>query len=75
VDLRRVIRSLRAELKRIDDAITALEGIESVGEVSPTRKPSGKRGRKDMSEEERQEVSQRMRRYWAGKRDRKPKAG
>jgi hypothetical protein len=75
VDLRKVIRSLRAELNRINDAIGVLEGLESVGEDAPAAKPSSKRGRKTMGEEERQQVSQRMRRYWAGKRDRQPKAG
>ena len=74
MDLTGAIRSLRAEVEKIDRIIAALqtlapaasvaEAIEAAAPAPPPRK----RGRKSMNPEERQEVAERMRRYWAQRR-------
>jgi hypothetical protein len=53
-----VIRHLRAELKRVTQAIETLEALEA-------GKPPTRRGRKSMPAAERLEVSARLKRYWA----------
>jgi hypothetical protein len=70
VDLHAAIQSLRAELARVDQTISALEDLKE-GAGAPDAKPHLKRGRKAMNREERQEVSARMRRYWAQRREAK----
>jgi hypothetical protein len=58
------IRQLYVEMHRLDKAIATLEALsagDSVGQES-------RRGRKNMPEEERQKVSERMKRYWANRR-------
>ena len=70
LDLRAVILSLRAELERIDRTIAALEHLkEPVGADAPVVKPRSKRGRRSMNTEQRLEVAERMRRYWAQRRE------
>ncbi len=64
MDVSQTILDLRAELARIDAAIQTLEQLQG-GVV----KPRSKRGRKAMAEEERAEVSSRMKRYWAQRRE------
>lgn len=56
-----IISDLRRELKRIEEAIQALEECER-------QKVEGRRGRKSMGDAERIEVSERMKRYWAARR-------
>jgi hypothetical protein len=55
----RMLRELHDELRAIDTAIRRLERV---------RDGKGKRGRKSMGADERQEVSARMKKYWAGTR-------
>lgn len=55
-----MIGEFRAELNRVEAAIQALESLPPA--------PKRKRGRPSMSEAERQEVSERMRRYWDERR-------
>jgi hypothetical protein len=65
MDLANTIRDLRAEVQRIEATITALESLTGSEQPAPhARKP----GRKSMGLEERQQVSERMRRYWAARR-------
>jgi hypothetical protein len=74
VDIYKAIRELVEEKKRIDRIIASLEAMLAKGrvvapgklEVAPA--PPKRRGRKGMSSEERQQVSERMARYWAEKR-------
>ncbi|MBM3812859.1 MAG: hypothetical protein FJW20_14625 [Acidimicrobiia bacterium] len=66
MDLLKSINELKEEKKRIEYAIAALEAILS--DSSVTAKPASRRGRKSMSEEERAEVSKRMKQYWRKKR-------
>ena len=73
MDLTGAIRSLRAEVEKIDRIIAALETLAPAAGVAEATEgaapaPPRKRGRKGMSPEERQEVAERMRRYWAGRR-------
>ncbi len=73
MDLDAAIRALKADKRRLDEIIVALEKLTGWG--SPLSTPAKrKRGRKQMGQEERQLVSERMRRYWEAKKqaDRKP---
>lgn len=63
MDLTRAINHLRWELEQIDLAIEHLTALQD----SPAPYIV-KRGRKSMNEAERQEVSERMRKYWAQRR-------
>ncbi len=65
MNLQKSIDELREERRRIEQAIACLEAVES-------GRPAGAaRGRKGMGEDERREVSERMRRYWAEQRRKK----
>jgi hypothetical protein len=68
MDLLKVIQELYDERKRLDGAIAALESVLENKAVLPEPKGSKRRGRKSMSHEERQKVSERMRKYWAARR-------
>ena len=58
MDIHAMIRELNEQKAKLDRTIAALEALGS----APTPK---RRGRKSMGEEERQQVAERMRRYWA----------
>ena len=70
MDLYKAIQDLYAEKEKLERVIASLEELQrTAGTVPlPASKPVKRRGRKSMSSEERQEVSERMRRYWAGRR-------
>jgi hypothetical protein len=68
VDWYAAIRELHEEKKRLDRLIAALEAVEK-GASSESASSLPRRGRKTMSAEERKQVSERMKRYWAGRRD------
>lgn len=64
MDLIKAIRDLHEELDKLNQVISALEEFERTGTLpTPTR-----RGRKSMNLEERQVVSERMRKYWANRK-------
>ena len=65
MNIERIIEELRAERDRLSGIIIALERLDGNedGSNSPKR-----RGRKFMDKEGRQEVSERMKRYWADRR-------
>jgi hypothetical protein len=63
------IRQLQIEKERLDKAIGTLEALLQ-GDVV---QPSSRRGRKDMPEDERKKVSERMKRYWASRRNHRSK--
>ncbi len=67
MDLYRTIRDLLDERKRLDALIARMEGVQR---KQALREPQVKkrRGRKGMDEDQRKEVSERMRKYWAGRR-------
>ena len=68
MDLYKTIQELYAEKEKLEHVIASLEELRQIGgEVSvPPR--GGHRGRKSMDARERQQVSARMKRYWAGRR-------
>lgn len=72
MDLRTTIRELYEEKQRIEDAIASLEELLGAkgrpGAQAPDEQRQERRGRKNMSAEERREVSSRMKRYWAKRR-------
>ena len=63
MDLSKTIAELYEEKTRLDRVIASLEqlGVDSF----PVSIAATRRGRKFMSPEERREVSERMRKYWA----------
>lgn len=64
MDFWKALDELIVERKRLDRAIAVLE---SIGSEKP--EPTSRRGRKSMGEEERKIVGERMKRYWASRRD------
>lgn len=72
MDLLKAIRELYEEKERLESAIASLESYARSKESHVSRAPT--RGRKSMSSEERQEVSARMRSYWAARRSRAKEA-
>jgi hypothetical protein len=74
MDLYEVIQELYAEREKLQRVIASLEDLQgAVGEDIPLIPKSGKRrGRKSMSDKERQIVSVRMKKYWSARRHAKP---
>jgi len=72
MDLQEIIRRLKIEKEQIERAIALLAELQSGGggDLIPIPK---RRGRKSMPSEERSEVSERMKKYWASRRQNKPK--
>jgi hypothetical protein len=72
MDYDTIIRELYADKQRLDRAIRELERLELLHDArqgaGTSHRPRGPGGRKSMSALERQEVSQRMKRYWANRR-------
>lgn len=66
MDVLKALRELYLEKSRLDRLI---EICESKIKEQDRRLSRSKRGRKSMSMEERKIVSERMRNYWAGRRD------
>jgi len=74
MDLYEAIRKLYQERKRLDHAIKELEKLRA-GDCLPPAEPSAtRRGRHSMGRAERQQVSRRMRKYWADRRKNRPSA-
>jgi hypothetical protein len=71
-DLYKIIRELVDERDKLDRIITSLDQMILSGETSaPTLK---RRGRKSMDSAARKQVSERMKRYWAKRRNEGKKA-
>ena len=72
MDLYKAIQDLYAEKEKLERVIASLEELQRAGGSVPALpKPARRRGRKSMNSSERQEVSERMRRYWASRREQK----
>jgi hypothetical protein len=67
MDLYKALSELYEEKKRLDRAISRVEYRLASLSDAPNR---SKRGRKNMSNEERRQVSERMTAYWAARRAR-----
>jgi hypothetical protein len=76
VDTTRLIRDLRAEERRIERAIAALEGLSSDSTGSQTTRTAGadKTGRRKMSPAARKRISMMMKKRWAARRKAAKKA-
>ena len=70
MDLYKAIQDLYAEKEKLERVIASLEDLQRAagGGIPPVPKPGKRRGRKSMSAGERQEVSARMKKYWASRR-------
>src|SRR6185369_5272635 len=72
MDLYKAIQDLYAEKEKLERVIASLEELQrTAGSVPVLPKPVKRRGRKSMNTSERQEVSERMRKYWASRREQK----
>jgi len=70
MDLYKAIQDLYIEKEKLERVIASLEELQRSAVAVPVLpKPVQRRGRKSMNSEERQEVSERMRKYWAGRRN------
>jgi hypothetical protein len=69
MDLYKTIRELYAEKERLERVISSLEELQRSASAGTNVALTGKRrGRKSMNAKERQEVSERMKKYWASRR-------
>jgi len=76
MDLYKAIQDLYAEKEKLERVIASLEELQRAAEAAPLPKPEGgkRRGRKSMGSKERQEVSERMKKYWESRRKKTPGA-
>jgi hypothetical protein len=74
MNLKKAIEELYAEKVRLDRVIASLEELRlpTSSSVAPTSRK--RRGRKSMNGRERQDVSERMRKYWANRRKQQKQA-
>jgi hypothetical protein len=69
MDLRKTIQDLYAEKEKLERVIASLEELQRAADAnSHVMGRAKRRGRKSMGSEERQEVSERMKKYWASRR-------
>jgi hypothetical protein len=69
MDPEKAIQELRREKERLEGVIASLEELQrSAAVVPPLAQRVQCRGRKFMDPQERQEVSKRMKKYWASRR-------
>ena len=71
MDLDKIIARLQSERAKLEEIISSLEQLRRSARDVPKEVVKKRRGRKFMSEEDRKEVSERMRRYWAARRNQK----
>ncbi|MBZ5728577.1 MAG: hypothetical protein LAP87_26795 [Acidobacteriia bacterium] len=76
MDLYKAIQDLYAEKEKLERVIVSLEELQRTAGAVPVLSRGGKRrGRKSMNAAERQEVSERMKKYWASRRKEKQPPG
>jgi arylsulfatase A-like enzyme len=69
MDLYKAIQELYLEKERLERVIASLEELQRTASAAPENPPlPRRRGRKSMTSEEREEVSERMKKYWAARR-------
>ena len=71
MDLLRIIKDLVEDKVKIENAIAMLEDLQQHAVEIPDLPKPKRKGRKAMPPEERREVSDRMKRYWANYRERR----
>ncbi len=67
MELRIIIQKLYKEREKLDGVIASLEQVQSTA-AARVERVKKRRGRTFMDQKERQEVSQRMKDYWARRR-------
>ena len=72
MDLYEAIRKLCEEKARLEAIIAELEQRTGSEAAQPAAPKPRRRGRRSMGREERLQVSERMRKYWAARRKKKP---
>ena len=76
MDLYKAIQDLYAEKEKLERVIASLEELQrTAGSLQDLPKPVKRRGRKSMASSERKQVSERMRKYWASRREQKQSGG
>ena len=74
MDLQKTIQDLYSEKEKLERVIASLEELQRAASANPLIPGRNKRrGRKSMGAQERREVSERMKKYWAGRRGKTPK--
>jgi len=68
MELSAIIQRLYQEGAKLDRLIAAVEELQLQRAAAMIPKVKKRRGRKSMNAEQRREVAERMRRYWAGRR-------
>ena len=68
MNINKAIRELYEEKKRLDRVIASLEEMQRNAALQGVVVPEKRRGRKSMDPQARQEVSERMKRYWESRR-------
>jgi len=69
MDLFKAIQDLYSEKEKLERVIASLEELQrSAGTVPKLPKTPKRRGRKSMNSKQRQEVSERMKKYWESRR-------
>ena len=70
MDLYKAIQGLYAEKEKLERVIASLEELQKASEAASALAPPGgkRRGRKSMGSKERQQVSERMKKYWESRR-------
>lgn len=68
MDLYKAIQDLYAEKEKLERVIASLEELQRTAGLPSALPRVQRRGRKSMNPQERQEVSERMKKYWAGRR-------
>jgi hypothetical protein len=71
MDLQPIIRSLKLRRTTIDETIECLERLRTVSARTEAPVAAKRRGRKNMTLEDRQKVSLRMKEYWEARRSQK----
>jgi hypothetical protein len=67
MDFSRTIELLRREKEKLERAIALLEELQSAVPETTRQKP--RMGRRFIGDDERREISERMRKYWADRRN------
>jgi hypothetical protein len=71
VDVFKALRALYEERQKLDQVIEALEEIQKTAEAAAQLRQE-RRGRRSMDQEARRRVSERMRSYWARRKEQEP---
>ena len=73
MDLRKTIQDLYAEKEKLEQVIASLEELQrNATPVGRLHAAGKRRGRKSMGAQERLDVSERMKKYWAAQRGAEP---